>query len=181
MRHQPHSSSVNSLKRSRVMVTTKSAATRGTQLVVAVVVAALATATTTTMASPHVTAITAASRQPGASHHDAPVCTGPTSCSLAGVCSLDGSRCVCDVGFTGDTCASLDLSGRMHTTLTNLPAETNDTTIGTVWGGHPMRDSTTGDLHWFGSAFRDNKTLQSWLTASVIAHAHTNCQPRYEA
>jgi hypothetical protein len=61
----------------------------------------------------------------------------------------------------------------MHTVITNLPAHANGTTVGTVWGGHALADSS-GALHWYGSAIKDNKPLGAWATASTIAHARAN-------
>lgn len=108
-------------------------------------------------------------------HDQPPFCAGPASCSLSGVCSSDGSSCVCDPGFRGPRCASLALTGAMHSVISNLPVGINSTTVSTVWGGHALAEPVDGSLHWYGSAIRGNHNLASWATASAVGHARLDC------
>ena len=93
-------------------------------------------------------------------------CDTNADCSLAGLCT--SSVCVCDKGFRGSKCDSLDLSGNATTTIDNLPFTAKSTTIDTVWGGHAVQEAGASGhgqpWFWFGSALKGS--LGNWATGS---------------
>ena len=93
-------------------------------------------------------------------------CDTNADCSLAGLCT--SSVCVCDKGFRGSKCDSLDLSGNATTTIDNLPFTAKSTTIDTVWGGHAVQEAGASGhgqpWFWFGSALIGS--LGNWATGS---------------
>ena len=94
--------------------------------------------------------------------HGGGACATAWDCSLGGVCAAQA--CVCDIWFTGATCAQLNLQ----------PAD--PAACGLVspsylsWGGHPLRDAA-GTYHLLASFLCNHASLSSWKTKSSIAHA----------
>ena len=90
------------------------------------------------------------------------MCSDDFDCSLGGECT--GSACVCDVWWTGPTCALLNLAPAD-------PAASGLVAPGYFsWGGHPLEDAD-GTFHLLASFLCDHATLGSWTTKSSIAHA----------
>jgi hypothetical protein len=93
-------------------------------------------------------------------------CTSPASCSFNGDCSPSApSTCLCDPGWTGPTCGSLNI-GRYD------PALGHPWTAGSSsWGGYPVQDPSDGSWHLFYSGFSRGCGLYGWGTNSRIVHA----------
>jgi hypothetical protein len=95
--------------------------------------------------------------------HGGGACATDWDCSLGGTCSEQ--LCVCDLWWTGESCAQLNLQ----------PADPQ--ACGLVapgylsWGGHPLRDAATGTYHLLASFMCNHATLDAWKTKSSIAHA----------
>jgi hypothetical protein len=91
-------------------------------------------------------------------------CVVDTDCGLLGDCLQ--SQCVCDPGWTGSTCASLDL----------LPAPSDSglrQSNSSNWCGTILRDETDPSLfHSYNADFGGCKNgLGIWLTGSRVIHS----------
>ena len=91
-------------------------------------------------------------------------CDNDAACSLNGVCSATGV-CVCDAGWTGASCAHLDLD----------PADSRDGIIAwpnSSWGGVAVADPDDPSLfHFFYSRFVNGCGLLCWVNASECVRA----------
>ena len=82
---------------------------------------------------------------------------------------LAGGGCKCDVGWTGATCADLDLDPEavvLYGTGSDAAADTSS------WGGGPPAyDPATGKYHLFVSELAGNCGMGTWDRGSQAAHA----------
>ena len=93
-------------------------------------------------------------------------CTTDEDCGLLGICSSSSSNCVCEVGWIGATCASLDL----------LPAPPDSglrQTNSSNWCMTILPDETTENLyHAYSADFSGCLDgLNIWLEGSRVIHA----------
>jgi hypothetical protein len=93
----------------------------------------------------------------------ATACTSPRDCSMAGTCV--GGSCVCTAGFVGPTCGTLSLES-FRCGAGGLCLSNGSTT----WGGSVLQ-ADDGRFHMYAAMMTENKTLQAWLTNSVVLHA----------
>lgn len=95
--------------------------------------------------------------------HGGGACTTEDDCSLGGTCT--NSQCVCDVWFTGPTCAYLNLQP---------PKDTEQGTCGAgfnsyySWGGRTVE--VDNQYHAYVSFMCKHNSLSQWTTASSSAH-----------
>ena len=99
--------------------------------------------------------------------------TCPSNCQLNGACTPappgPGVACVCDKGWTGVDCGTLDLEpeptiayGYGASTLTNTSS----------WGGGPPAyEGATGQYHLFVSEIAGNCGMTCWSRMSQSVHA----------
>lgn len=95
---------------------------------------------------------------------------GNVGCNMAGVCNRASGLCACDHGWTGASCERLNF-GLSYTCADGglcLHGELNSVA---TWGGQAVHDPVGGKWHVFAAMFPSNKTLDSWLTNSVVVHA----------
>jgi hypothetical protein len=89
-------------------------------------------------------------------------CLSSMDCSLLGECL--NSKCVCDMGFRGDTCGILDLvPGRTDYGYHNVSEG-----VGASWGGNSI--FFNGEWHAFIAEMTQNCTLNEWGSNSAIIH-----------
>lgn len=99
-------------------------------------------------------------------------CKSNVDCSLNGVCSAGTGSCLCDAGWKGDRCATLNLvppesiAGAYQHTVAD-PAKPSNISS---WGGLPLR-GPEGKYHLFASQFVQNCTLSGWNPASTVIRA----------
>merc|ERR1719272_2041328 len=90
-------------------------------------------------------------------------CTTAADCSMAGSC--ESGSCNCAVGFHGLHCEALSMvaykCGFGGLCLTNGS---------TTWGGSVVQGDD-GRWHMYAAMMTQNKTLQAWLSNSVVLHA----------
>ena len=90
-------------------------------------------------------------------------CSSSMDCSLLGECI--NSQCVCDTGFTGDSCGILDLvPGSSQFGYHNVTPG-----VGASWGGNAIYFN--GEWHAFIAEMTQNCTLNEWGSNSAIIHA----------
>ena len=100
-------------------------------------------------------------------------CTGDVDCNYAGHCQDDGT-CVCDPPFTGAACDGFELFS-YATSDGGFQISTGNTS----WGGSVVRvpkvdevtNTTTYSYHMYAAMMKNNGTLSTWLSESVVAHA----------
>jgi hypothetical protein len=97
-------------------------------------------------------------------------CTEEWHCSLNGRCDIASGQCVCDPGWKGPQCATLDL----------LPAKPLSARAGyqqvdgglntSSWGGAVLRDDN-GQYHMYNAEFVNHMPVGMWKDASRVTHA----------
>eukprot|EP00756_Hemistasia_phaeocysticola_P016579 Hpha_TRINITY_DN15486_c0_g1::TRINITY_DN15486_c0_g1_i3::g.173219::m.173219 len=92
-------------------------------------------------------------------------CTSPLDCSLNGDCVL--GFCECDAAWSGSK--ECDVMSFAVTRQNASLGYYNDTA--SSWGGIPILDTDTGIWHLFYAVMKNECTLGSWKTNSVVARA----------
>ena len=90
-------------------------------------------------------------------------CAGPHDCNMAGRCV--GQKCECATGFAGASCDTLVMES-YHCGQGGLCLANGSTT----WGGSVVR-ADDGSFHMYAAMMTANRTMQAWLTNSVVLHA----------
>jgi hypothetical protein len=99
----------------------------------------------------------------GVASATAAACAGPQDCNMAGKCV--GQKCTCITGFGGSSCQLLQAEA-YHCGGGGLCLANGSAT----WGGSVVQ-ADDGSFHMFAAMMTENKTLQAWLTNSVVLHA----------
>jgi hypothetical protein len=101
-------------------------------------------------------------------HEDTAAAAAPLRCSLLGQWS--GGRCVCDKGWSGQTCSVADLKPL------NLELGYDNVSSAT-WGGRPVEDPTTGVWSLVVSQFSNSCPLAMWTNNSQVVRAVSTTGP----
>jgi hypothetical protein len=94
--------------------------------------------------------------------HGGGTCASEWDCSLGGLCSA--GKCVCDAQYTGEHCAVL----RLRRAKLDNGMQMNGTH---TWGGHALKDKTSGKWVGFFSYMAGLCDLGTWGSNSMIVSA----------
>lgn len=94
---------------------------------------------------------------------DTPGCQSSSDCSLNGDCDKQG-MCRCDPGWSGSTCAVLNLAAVDISESYIAPGGTSS------WGMSLAFDEASSKWHGFVSEFANKCKLSSWTTNSYVNH-----------
>ena len=98
----------------------------------------------------------------------AAACESAMDCSLNGDCA--SGSCVCDAGWTGDACGTLDF-------LPTPPSAGYFNASASSWGGYPVRDPSSGNWHLFAAEMVNGCGLGDWKTNSRVIRAESSSGP----
>lgn len=87
-------------------------------------------------------------------------CKTAQDCSYLGQCNTTTSKCICNNGWFGDTCNSINISSKIDYTTDGY----HDSTGLATWDGSPIKDPKTNLYHLYISVLTDNCTPSSTLS-----------------
>ena len=79
-------------------------------------------------------------------------CKTTADCSYLGKCDTTSAKCICNQGWMGDNCNSLNLTSKIDYSTDGY----HDPNGLTTWDGSPIQDPKTGLYHLFISVLTEN-------------------------